>query len=54
MKKLPVDEFTLDQTCLLTAEHSTWCLICDPNAKVITWLSGYLDQKLAAIPYSVS
>ena len=54
MKKLPTDDFTLDQTCLLTSEHSTWCLVCDPMAKVISWLSSFLEERLVTVPYSVS
>jgi len=52
-KKLPVDYFTLDQACLLTAEHATWCLVCDPVAKVVNWLERYVEENLVAVHYNV-
>ncbi|CAK8694917.1 unnamed protein product [Clavelina lepadiformis] len=51
-KRLPVDGLTLDQTCLLNAEHATWCLVCDSVAKIIDWLKGYMEEKLVVVQYS--
>nr|CAB3238692.1 dynein heavy chain 8, axonemal-like [Phallusia mammillata] len=48
-KKLPVDIFTLDQACLLTAQHATWCLVCDPVAKIVNWLSDYVTNNLVIV-----
>ena len=53
-KNLPTDDFSLEQSCLLTSEHATWCLICDPIAKTIDWLSKYHESNLVVVQYNVS
>lgn len=45
MKKLPTDNESLENACILTSDNSnaTWCLICDPCAKIIDWIEGYFS-----------
>lgn len=49
IKKLPIDTQALENACILTAGESNmnWCLVCDPSAKIIDWITGYYSQDMS-------
>ncbi|XP_077973667.1 uncharacterized protein LOC120348568 isoform X2 [Styela clava] len=49
MKKLPTDNQSLENACVLAAMESnmTWCLICDPTTKIVDWINGYFSPDMS-------